>query len=75
MDTIPARGQLLDLAVQWWLTHMQRDPDHITAVVIDGDGLLYYLWEDDDGPQPYVLPLIDLHHWNITGQPTKRRSL
>lgn len=75
MDTLPARGQLLDLAIQWWLVHMRRDPKFITAVELDGDGLLYFVWEDDDGPQPYVLPLIDLHRWHVTGEKTKTRHL
>lgn len=73
--TIPAEGELLELAVRWWLVHMRRPADNITAVGLDGRGVLHFTWEDDDGPLPYDLPLIDLHRWNLTGVKTTTRSL
>lgn len=72
---IPAEGQLLELALLWWAIHMKRPVDGITAVDLDGRGVLHFTWEDDDGPMPYDLPLIDLHRWNITGRRTVTRSL
>lgn len=77
MDTIPARGELLDLAIRWWLAHMQRDAQHITAVGLDGYGVLHFLWDDGlvVAPEPFTLSLLDLHLWNLTGQKTTTRHL
>lgn len=73
--TIPAEGDLLTLAIAWWLAHMRRDPEHLTSVGIDGAGCIHFVWELDDGPQPYDLPVVDLLLWQWTGDPTKIRSL
>lgn len=75
MAQVALEGDLLDLAVAWWLAHMGRSPEHLTALGIDGAGIIHFTWEDDDGPQPYALPVVDLLLWQWTGQPTKIRSL
>jgi hypothetical protein len=75
MDTISARGQLLELALTWWVNHMRRPVDNITAVELAGDANLHFIWTGEDGPIPYQLPLIDLHRWHLTGVRTTVRSI
>lgn len=74
METIQARNGLLELALTWWVTHMRRPVDNITAVELDGAGNLHFIWTGDDGPMPYELPMIDLHRWRLTGVKTTTRS-
>jgi hypothetical protein len=71
---IPAQDGLLELALAWWVVHMRRPVDNITAVGLDGRGVLHFVWQDDE-TMPYELPLIDLHRWNLTGVRTTTRSL
>lgn len=74
MAIIPAQGQLLELAIAWWVVHMRRDPQFITAVGIDGNAVLHYVWDDGEVCDPYDLSLLDLHIWHLTGQRTTVRS-